>query len=322
MTDLILGIEIGGTKLQLGLGTPGGGLFAVQQGHVDADAGGVGIRQWLVEQIPEFLEYSGSSLAQVAAIGCGFGGPIDRNAGKVLVSNQISGWDNFDLRAWLEHTFSLPAWVENDSNAAAWGEYRKGFGRGSQHFFYTNLGSGVGGGLIFNGELYDGQGFGAGEFGYTYVPDLAGGSLRKPVKIEQICSGWAIETRLRQPGYIPETCDLFQRMGGDVSRVTTRDLADSAKIGDVFALSEIDLVAHTLGIGLANVLSLLNVERIAIGGGVANMGDLLIEPVRRYTAKYAFVSSQGRYQIQRSELGDSIVLIGAILLANQFLENQ
>jgi glucokinase len=319
---LILGIEIGGTKLQLGLGTPEGGLIAVHQGRVDVDAGGVGIRQWLMEEIPEFIEYSGSSLPQVAAIGCGFGGPLDRNAGKVLASIQISGWQDFNLRAWLEKTFSLPAWVENDSNAAAWGEYRKGFGRGCQHFFYTNIGSGVGGGLIFNEELYDGQGFGAGEFGHTYVPDLAEGSKGGPLKIEQICSGWAIETRLRQPGYIPAKSDLFRRMGGDISRVTTRDLADSAENGDAFALSEIDLVAHTLGVGLANVLSLTNVERIAIGGGVANMGDLLIEPVRQYTAKYAFISSQGRYQIQRSELGDSIVLIGVILLANQFLGSQ
>jgi glucokinase len=319
VTDMILGIEIGGTKLQLALGTPDGSITTLHQGIVDVKSGGDGIRRWLSEHIPDFLKQEGVSISQVAVIGCGFGGPIDRNAGKTLVSNQISGWHNFALRDWLEDAFDLPAWVENDSNAAAWGEYRKGFGKGTQHFFYTNLGSGVGGGFIFNGELYDGLGFGAGEFGYTYVPDLAKTGACEPVKIEHICSGWSIENRLRQPGYIPETSQLNQLVKGDIAYVTTHDLATAAKNGDLFALSEIDLVAHTLGIGLANVLSLTNVERIAIGGGVSKLGDLLIEPVRRYTEKYVFVSSQGRYQIQQSKLGDAIVLIGAILLAKQNL---
>lgn len=320
MPDLILGVEIGGTKLQLALGTPEGNILALHKGIVDINSGGDGIRRWLKKHIPDFLRQEGLSPNQVNAIGCGFGGPLDRNAGKVLVSNQISGWHNFYLRDWLENTFELPTWVENDSNAAAWGEYHNGFGQGTQHFFYTNLGSGVGGGLILNGELYDGQGFGAGEFGHTYVPNLFQKGTCEPVKIEHVCSGWSIENRLCQPGYVPVTSQLFQYIKqGELDRISTRELALAAKNGDLFALSEIDRVAHSMGIGLANVLSLTNVERIAIGGGVSKLGDLLIEPIRKYTEKYEFVSSQGRYQIQQSQLGDAIVLIGAILLAKQSL---
>ena len=321
MSRIILGIEIGGTKLQLGLGTPEGELIALHQGYVDAEGGGKWIRRWLIKQIPEFIENSGYPHDQVAAIGCGFGGPIERKVGRVLVSNQISGWHGFPLKQWLAETFRLPVWVENDSNAAAWGEYHNGFGKGTQHFFYTNLGSGVGGGLVLNGELYDGQGFGAGEFGHTYVPDLRGPSSGLPVKIEQICSGWAIEHRLRQPGYVPKNSGLIRLVAGDISMLNVRHLAEAAVAGDRFALSEIDFVAHTLGIGLANVLSLTNVERIAIGGGVSNLGDLLLDPVRDYTKRYAFISSQGRYQIQQSELGDKIVLVGAILLAKQVMRD-
>jgi glucokinase len=167
--------------------------------------------------------------------------------------------------------------------------------------------------------LYDGQGFGAGESGHTYVPDLLNKRSCKPVEIENLCSGWAIENRLREPNYIPKTSDLAQLFNGDVLQITTHHLAEAATRGDAFALSEIDLVAHALGIGLANVLSLTNVERIAIGGGVSNLGQLLLDPVRDYTARYAFVSTQGRYQIQKSVLGDEIVLVGAILLASQLL---
>lgn len=322
MAELILGIEIGGTKLQIALGTPDGTVIAVRQGFVEVNSGGEGIRRWLMERIPEFLSQENVPISQVAAMGCGFGGPIDRNAGKTLVSNQITGWHDFPLRDWLETTFKLHTWVENDSNAAAWGEYLLGFGRGIQHFFYTNLGSGVGGGLILNGTLYDGQGYGAGEFGHTYVPNLFEPGPCAPVKIEHVCSGWSIEARLRQPGYVPEGSHLYQNKDSGLANVTTYDLAKAANNGDKFALAEIERVAHTLGIGLANVLSLTNVERIAIGGGVSNLGDLLIEPVRYYTEKYAFISSQGRYQIQQSQLGELIVLIGAIQLARQLIETK
>ena len=230
---------------------------------------------------------------------------------------QISGWDEFPIKDWLEEAFQLPVWVENDSNAAAWGEYQKGTGRGTQHFFYTNIGSGIGGGFIFNGELFDGQGFGAGEFGHTLIPNPIHSQGETIIGIEQLCSGWSIENRLRRPGYVPEDSDLFIRMGRNLSEITTQDLAVSAKGGDSFALAEIDLVARSIGIGLANVLSLTNVEAIAIGGGVSKMGELLIEPIRQYTANYVFESSRGKYKIQQCELGDDIVLVGAILLAHQ-----
>lgn len=319
MSDLILGIEIGGTKLQLSLGTPEGEIIASTKGFVDVSTGSIGIRQWLLEQIPNFINSSGYSISRVAAIGCGFGGPIDRSRGRVLKSVQIAGWKDFPLKDWFEDAFKLPTWVENDSNAATWGEYCRGFGVGCQHFFYTNIGSGVGGGFVLNGSLFDRQGFGAGEFGHTYVPNLFNQRLSEPVKIENTCSGWAIEQRLRQTGYVPASSLLHKLADGNVAQISTSDLGEAAQQGDAFALAEIDLVAHVLGIGLANVLCLTNVERIAIGGGVSNLGELLIDRVRKYTDRYIFVISEGRYQIQRSFLGEPIVVVGAILLASKLL---
>lgn len=321
MTNLLLGVEIGGTKLQIALATPDGELSRIHRGTVDVEKGANGILDWLSVNIPVLIKHSADHGDRIIAIGCGFGGPINRNDGRVIKSNQVTGWCDFPLKDWLKDAFSLPVWVENDANAAAWGEYQKGFGRGTRHFFYTNLGSGVGGGFIFNGELYDGQGFGAGEFGHMIIPNLICESKKDHVEIEQICSGWAIERRLKQPGYIPSSSDLFIRAQGNLSGITTHDLADSAKTGDAFALAEIDLVARAMGIGLANVLCLTNVEKIAIGGGVSKIGDYLIKPIRKYTEQYVFISSQGRYQIQQSELGDDIVLIGASLLAKQMFSD-
>ena len=316
MTSHILGIEIGGTKLQLAIGTPHGDIVALRQGRVDINRGGEGIREWLERQIPDFIEVEKHQSDDILAIGCGFGGPIDSQNGRVLQSVQIEGWGDFPLREWLEKTFLLPAIVINDSNAAAWGEYCRGFGKGTQHFFYTNIGSGIGGGFVLGGNLFDGQGYGAGEFGHTFVPDWTGRGEGRAAEIESLCSGWAIENRMQQPGYIPEDSDLFSHYSLQPLAVTASDLSESAKRGDSFALKEIDRVAHSIGIGLANVLNLTSVERIAIGGGVSKMGEILIEPIRRHTAQYVFMNNRGRYAIQQCELGDEIVLVGAILVAS------
>lgn len=316
MNAHILGVEIGGTKLQLAIGTPQGDILAVRQGRVDVEQGGEGIRNWLEREIHDFFEAEKHRFGRISAIGCGFGGPVNSQKGQVLKSVQIDGWRDFPLQEWFQQTFSLPTIVANDSNAAAWGEYCWGFGKGSRHFFYTNIGSGIGGGLVLDGALYDGQGYGAGEFGHTYVPDWTEADCGQAVEIESLCSGWAIEKRLQQPGYISNHSDLFLRFSSNISDVTARDLAESAESGDRFALDEIDKIAHSLGIGIANVLNLTGVERVAIGGGVSNMGDILIDPIRKHTAHYAFINSQGRYDIQKCHLGEEIVLVGAILIAS------
>jgi len=160
MSDCILGVEIGGTKLQLALGTPDGVILDTLKEQVNVSDGGDGIRHWLETNIPVFISDVEKRFGQVTAIGCGFGGPLDHHQGRVLQSIQISGWEDFPIRDWFMETFSLPTTVDNDSNAAAWGEYCLGFGKGCRHFFYTNIGSGVGGGFVFNGQLYNGQGFG------------------------------------------------------------------------------------------------------------------------------------------------------------------
>lgn len=320
MEKLILGVEIGGTKLQLGAGNLEGELLKSQQSFVDREAGGEGIRQWLLEQVPKFInEVEIRAEGQIIAIGCGFGGPFDSGEGRVLESVQIPGWKEFPLRDWFEGHFSKPSFVANDSNAAAWGEYQNGFGRGCRHFFYTNLGSGVGGGFVLNRALFDGQGFGAGEFGHTYVPDWTSSEPGGGIEIENLCSGWAIESRLNQPDAIPPTSRLFQMRSTRQSDLTAKDLGEAARLGDAFALQEIDRIANSIGFGLANVLSLTGVERIAIGGGVSNLGEILIAPIRQYTKHYEFVSNRGRYSIGRCELGDNIVLVGAILLAKSAL---
>lgn len=315
MECIILGVEIGGTKLQLALGTTSGAILVASKGSVDKEAGGEGIRHWLLRSIPKFVDTSQYQWGQIKAIGVGFGGPINSNSGRILESIQIEGWEDFPLREWFEEQFDIPTAVENDSNAATWGEFKRGFGQGCQHFFYTNMGSGVGGGFVLDGHLFNGQGFGAGEFGHTYVPDWTTTQHDQAKKVEDLCSGWAIERRLRQPGYVPGTSMLYQELNGEMRSVTPKQLGEAAQKGDAFSLNEIDRIANAMGLGLANVLCLTGIERIAIGGGVSNLGAILIDPIKKYTKKYAFVINKGRYEISRCQLGDEIVLVGSILIA-------
>ena len=319
MERFILGVEIGGTKLQLAIGTQDGEILDIHQGKVNADAGAPGIREWLENNIPAMFARASDLNGEFVALVSVFGGPIDTTKGEVLKSVQIRGWSGFPIKAWFEEKFNLPAVIANDSNAATWGEYNKGIGRGSRYFFYTNMGSGVGGGIVIDGQLYDGQGYGAGEFGQTHVPDWTQGQPGIPEKIESLCSGWAIEERLRTAGYVPQNSMLLELSGGDAQSIDAHKLAEAARAGDEFALKEIDQIAHSMGLGLANMLCLVNVEVIAIGGGVSNMGELLIEPIRKYTQKYEFISSHNNYKIGKCELGDSIVLVGAILIARDTL---
>lgn len=321
MTKLILGVEIGGTKLQLAAGSKHGEILLSKVGRVNRAEGGEGIRQWLLEEIPDFIQQAEDRThGQIEGIGCGFGGPYNSQTGCVLASIQIQGWAGFPLQTWFEEQFGKPSLVANDSNAATWGEFKRGVGRGCQNFFYTNLGSGVGGGFVLEGELFDGQGLGAGEFGHTFIPDWTADAPGKGIQVENLCSGWAIESRLNQPGYLPPDSLLLQMRPEKNIRLTVRDLGEAVQRGDPFALQEIERIAESMGYGLAGVLSLTGVERIAIGGGVSNLGEILIGPIRKWTEKYAFVSNQGHYTISRCELGDQIVVVGAILLAGRALE--
>lgn len=320
MEKYILGVEIGGTKLQLAIGTQDGDILETIQGSVNPSEGAPGILDWLEDNIPVMMTKAEAMNGELTGIGCGFGGPINTPKGKVLRSIQIRGWSDFPLKSWFETNFNLPSIIANDTNAAAWGEYNLGSGRGSQYFFYTNMGSGVGGGIVINGELYDGQGYGAGEFGQTYVPDWTQDTPGKAEKIENLCSGWSIEKRLRKPGYVPRDSLILNLAGGDPATITARHLAEAARAGDSFASKEIDQIAHSMGLGLANMLCLVNVQVVAIGGGVSKMGDLLIEPIRKYTRRYEFISSHNNYEIHQCILGDAIVLIGAILIARDTLD--
>ncbi len=307
----VIGVEIGGTKLQAALGSSDGAIAHVARGSVQREAGAAGILAWIEEALRGLLAAHPECAPE--AIGVGFGGPVDSATGQVLVSHQIAGWEDVALKSWFETRFGLPAVVANDANAAGWAEFCLGAGRGVRQFFYMNIGSGIGGALVVDGRLYDGQGRGAGEIGHTYVPDwtAAPGAADK---LENLCSGWSIERRLRQSVLVPNT-PLWELCEGQPERLSCPMLGEAARLGDAFALEEIGQVARAAGLALTNVITLFHPERIALGGGVPLMGDVLLQPLKEYVDTHVFGPYRGRYAILPCGLAESVVVVGALLLA-------
>jgi len=307
----VIGIEIGGTKLQAGLGFDGDRLTALVRETVDPSRGPKAILANLERLVPDLLRQTGLRLSDVAGIGVGFGGPVDAARGRVLVSHQVEGWSGFDLKAWVERTLGLPAVVENDASSAALAEARLGAGRGCRRVFYITVGSGVGGGWVVDNALDSGQGIGSAEIGHTCVSL----GTSPPAKVEDLCSGWAISRRARERAQ-PDSL-ILRLASGEPDRITAVTVADAARQGDPFALQLLDEAGHALGLAVANLITLLHPEVVVIGGGVSLMGDLFFEPLRRHVRRYVFHLYADTCRIVPAALGEQVVVIGAALLAQQ-----
>src|SRR5262245_51650072 len=194
--ELFAGIEIGGTKLQLVTGDGTGKIGERRKLAVEVKEGGEGIRKQIERTLPELL-----AGRKPLSLGVGFGGPVNWKTGKICRSHQIEGWAEFDLPGWLGEVANAPVFVENDANVAALGEARHGAGAGFNPAFYVTLGSGVGGGLIVNGNLYHGASPGEAEIGHIRLD-------RNGTTLESRCSGWAVDARIRELAKVEPTSGL------------------------------------------------------------------------------------------------------------------
>src|SRR6266568_1350704 len=186
MQNEFLGLEIGGTKLQIVAGNASAQILERRRIAVDPAERGAGIREHIEATLAELIPATKPS-----AIGVGFGGPVDWNTGKICRSHQIEGWADFKLRDWLQTLSGLPVCVENDANTATFGEALHGAGVGSNPVFYVTLGSGVGGGLVVDGKIYHGAKPGEAEIGHVRLD-------RQGATVESRCSGWAVDAKIRQ----------------------------------------------------------------------------------------------------------------------------
>lgn len=314
MAELYIGVEIGASKHQICLTDASGKILKLDSGKVELEKGAAGILAWMKEHIGAMIDGCPSG-GEIVAVAVGFGGIIETATGVSVISVQVDGWKDFNIKEWFEKTFRLPCFVLNDTVAGGFAEYYLGSGVGCKNFFYTNIGSGIGGVFFINGEYYDGSGYGAAYFGHTYIPDWTRTDCNSYDKVENLCSGFGIQRRLRKPGYVPKDSQILSLVNGDPSQINGLTLELAAKAGDAFALAEIDRIASGYSVGLANVITLIHPQIVSIGGGIANMGDMLLDPIRKYTDEKVFISARGKYKIVKCVLGNDVVPVGAVIYA-------
>jgi glucokinase len=308
--SLAIGMEIGGTKLQVGVGTTDGKLLRPPvRRRVIREEGAQGILRDISSMVDEALVSTGCALADITRIGIGFGGPLDIERGLILKSYQISGWDNFPLKQWAEEKWGKPVIVQNDASTAAYAEALHGSGRGCSRIFYLTIGSGCGGGWVVDGRIDNGQGLGAAEMGHTWVFDPANG---KPVELEQFCSGWAIGQRARVVAESRRS--IMVEMAGSVETIDAKIVYSAAERGDEAARQILNETCQGLGLALSNVVALLHPQRIVIGGGVSLMGPLFWDTLRKEVTAQSMPLFSPHVDVVRAELGEDVVVVGALCL--------
>jgi glucokinase len=287
------------------LGTADGKVLRARRCSVPDGADAGEIRRLLADLAAETLGGE-----KVERVGIGFGGPVDVETGQVVRSFHVAGWDGFDLRAWAENTLALPCVIENDTNCGALAEATVGAGAGAAVVVYTNIGTGIGGGLVIDGRLYS-RPLGGMEIGHTKLWDRAAGEY---CIVEHLCSGWSIARMARQraaEGRMPRVLELA---GGKPEAIAARHVGSAAGEGDGPAVELVRQVAGDFAVALCNVITLLAPDRVIVGGGVALMGEVFFGPLRQAVAERIFEPYAGGYEILPAALGEDVVLIGALLI--------
>jgi glucokinase len=314
---MYLGIEIGGTKLQLGLGDGDGKLAGLWRGKVDPAGGAVAIRGQIVAAVPELLASAGEKRSSVQGVGVGFGGPVDDSTRTVIKSHQVLGWDGFPLAEWLTQELGMPAVLGNDADVAGLAEALFGAGQGLSPILYMTIGSGIGGGLIVDGEILRGTGRGAAEIGHLKVR-AAGGRLDA---LENLASGWSIGRQAREgAAKDPVAGARLSELAGGIDAITAETVARAVQFGDQLATHVLGRALDALADAICAAIVLVCPRRVVIGGGVSLMGEqLLFDPLRRRIAERVFQPFAGLTDVVPASLGELVVVHGALALARRKL---
>lgn len=298
----LLGIEIGGSKLQIVLGDEAGKISRRAKLEVDRTKGGEGIRELIAKTVGEWRK-----VASWSAVGCGYGGPVDWRTGKICCSHHVAGWDGFPLGRWLEETCGTSAVVDNDANTAALGEALFGAGRGCDPAFYTNSGSGVGAGLVVGGKIFHGAQPGEAELGHVRL-DKSG------TTVEDRCSGWAVDRRIRA-AIKTDPDGTLARLAGGSTGCEARHLPAALRQGDATARRILEEAADDLAFAISHAVHLFHPEIVVLGGGLALVGEPWRAAIAAALPKYLMKAFAPGPQVVLCALGEDSVPVGALALA-------
>ncbi|GAK03381.1 glucokinase [Geomicrobium sp. JCM 19037] len=308
MTKYAIGADVGGTSVKMGIFTDKGAMIDKWSIPTDTSNEGVNISEDVTKSIREQLQKSNISKDQVIGVGVGVPGFVNEDAGRVDFAVNI-GWRNYPLQNSLSEALHLPVYINNDANMAAAGEYWQGAGRNSRSAFCVTLGTGVGGGILLNGDVVNGPSGTGGEVGHVTV--VPGGRL---------CScgrRGCLEEYVGMKGF---SLNLKERLAssGQATQLHAEsevsELFVAANAGDELAQAVIDESLYYLGLVLSNVVTLLNPEKIIIGGGISAAGDQLLEPLKKHYERFSLEQADRSLSFGIAELGNDAGIYGCAWL--------
>jgi glucokinase len=309
----VLAVDIGGTKIAAAIINEAGEIEERLQASTNRDGPSAGIAQ-IAEISTRLLEKRGLALSDILAVGIGIPAVLEPATDRVIWAPNLPGWRHVALRESLQELIALPVFVEYDGHTAVLGEWWVGAGRGYDSCVDVIIGTGIGGGMILDGRLIRGNDRLAGAAGWIAMSsdDLSEGNTERRIgQWEKLAAGPGIATRaaLRLPLY-PES-----ELAATTGELSARDVFDAARKGDPLARQIVDETADIIGVGVANIVSLINPQIVILGGSIGAQGDLLLPRVREAVQAVAQPISAQTVHIQSSTLATDAGLLGAAYAA-------
>ena len=305
----IIGIDIGGTKTSVSLGNPQGKILRRTVFPTEDVQSTLGEVKRIIRAY--FKRYD-QGLKKTKGIGITGPGPLDLKKGVLINPPNMPTWRNVPLKQIFSRAFALPVAVDNDANCAALGEKTFGAGKSVKNLFYYTVSTGIGGGLIINGEIYHGASFDAGEIGHSVVKPFGPKcNCGKRGCLEALASGTAI-SRIAQE--LVTKNSLILKLAGKKKNIGAVIVEQAALKGDRLARQIYQQAAFYLGLSVANVIQIINPEMVVIGGGVSKAGKLFLTPLIKTVRTFAWARPFRSCRIVRAKLKDAVGDLGAISL--------
>lgn len=314
MAEAYLGLDIGGTKLAVGVAEADGRVLSLVRQMTDREARPADFVTILAAMAREACDTAG---VVPAAAGICYGGPVNYAKQTTVTCHHLAGWEDVPLTAMVRRELGIDRVVmDNDGNAAALAEQMFGAGRGHRELFYLTVSSGIGGGVIIGGCIYRGATSMAGEIGHTVVePGGAACTCGRRGCLEAMASGWSIARRAEEA--VAAGRAAGSGLGKLRGKIEAHDVARLAAAGDRLAGELLEETADYLGRGISAAVNILNPSIVVLGGGVGKSGECLFAPLRAAVDRYALKENAAAVTVAPAGLGDAAGVLGGVALALQ-----
>jgi glucokinase len=319
-TGYYIGIDLGGFGVKVALSNGDGELLVKDSIETESEKGPEHVVKGIADMVARLTETAGITQTAVLGVGIGAPGPLDTKSGVIINAPNLK-WMNVPFREMVSRQLGLEAALENDANAAALGEWWKGAGKGTSSLVCITLGTGVGGGIVFNGEIWHGATGVAGELGHmTIVVDGRQCGCGRYGCLEAYASATAISARAAEGLEKGQESSLKAAVSDDLRKITSKIVYQQAVAGDTFCKEIMTETSRYLAVGVANILNILNPEAVVLAGGVIQAGELLFEPLLEEVKLRIFPMAADRISVVPAELGTDAGVIGAVGVIKNFME--